>query len=424
MRILLVNPYVTDFACYDYWLKPLGLLYLSSILKEKKYYVDILDCMDRYHPYMKRHKTDIYGTGSFRSRRRQKPLPLRKYPKKYNNYGLCGSRLKKAIQNHKKPDYIIMTSGMTYWYPGVKETAAIIKEVYPETPLLLGGIYASLCPEHARANVQADYVIEGGGFSDLFKIIGGSAPEFESWPAPDYSFYEQAPYVVLRTSRGCPWQCAYCGIKKIFGGFEIKNSKKIYREVDLLKKKYNVKNIVFYDDALLRNPCFKEYLENPVMGVRYFTPNGLEVSAVDKAVASLLKNAGFVDPCISADRLIEYKTEGKMKQADPEEAADALRSAGYEEGEFSAYLIMGLPGQKLSEVSSSAEYLHSLGARINLAEYAVVPGSAESEKHDLSILEEPLLHNNSIFPSFGLREWGDIYKVKRHINKLNKRIEK
>jgi len=29
-KILLINPWVHDFAAYDFWLKPLGLLYLEE----------------------------------------------------------------------------------------------------------------------------------------------------------------------------------------------------------------------------------------------------------------------------------------------------------------------------------------------------------------------------------------------------------
>ena len=34
-KILLVNPPIYDFAAYELWAKPLGLLYLSSILKQQ-----------------------------------------------------------------------------------------------------------------------------------------------------------------------------------------------------------------------------------------------------------------------------------------------------------------------------------------------------------------------------------------------------
>ena len=34
-HILLINPWITDFAAYNFWIKPLGLLYIASLLKGK-----------------------------------------------------------------------------------------------------------------------------------------------------------------------------------------------------------------------------------------------------------------------------------------------------------------------------------------------------------------------------------------------------
>ena len=31
--ILLINPWIYDFAAYDLWSKPLGLLYIAALLK-------------------------------------------------------------------------------------------------------------------------------------------------------------------------------------------------------------------------------------------------------------------------------------------------------------------------------------------------------------------------------------------------------
>jgi len=36
-RILLINPWIHDFAAYDLWAKPAGLLYLASTLKKNGY---------------------------------------------------------------------------------------------------------------------------------------------------------------------------------------------------------------------------------------------------------------------------------------------------------------------------------------------------------------------------------------------------
>ncbi|GAI31851.1 unnamed protein product, partial [marine sediment metagenome] len=36
-NFLLINPWIYDFTAYDFWSKPLGLLYIASILREQGY---------------------------------------------------------------------------------------------------------------------------------------------------------------------------------------------------------------------------------------------------------------------------------------------------------------------------------------------------------------------------------------------------
>ncbi|RLC23795.1 MAG: B12-binding domain-containing radical SAM protein, partial [Deltaproteobacteria bacterium] len=49
-NILLVNPWIHDFAAYDFWAKPLGLLSLASILRQHGFSITYIDCLDRFHP--------------------------------------------------------------------------------------------------------------------------------------------------------------------------------------------------------------------------------------------------------------------------------------------------------------------------------------------------------------------------------------
>ena len=49
LNLLLINPWIYDFTAYDFWSKPLGLLYIGSILREQGYGVSYIDCMDRYN---------------------------------------------------------------------------------------------------------------------------------------------------------------------------------------------------------------------------------------------------------------------------------------------------------------------------------------------------------------------------------------
>ncbi len=60
-----------------------------------------------------------------------------------------------------RPDAVLVTSLMTYWYPGVTAAIRLVREYFPGVPVILGGIYASLCPDHARSHSGADLVLTG-----------------------------------------------------------------------------------------------------------------------------------------------------------------------------------------------------------------------------------------------------------------------
>ena len=42
-HILLVNPWIHDFAAYDFWAKPMGLLTLAALLRSHDFYVSYID---------------------------------------------------------------------------------------------------------------------------------------------------------------------------------------------------------------------------------------------------------------------------------------------------------------------------------------------------------------------------------------------
>ena len=69
--VLLVNPWICDFAAHDLWAKPLGLLQIGSLLRAGGYRVGFIDCLDRHDPETNR-RTDMlpptfrpFGTGKF-----------------------------------------------------------------------------------------------------------------------------------------------------------------------------------------------------------------------------------------------------------------------------------------------------------------------------------------------------------------------
>ncbi len=176
MRALLVNPWIHDFAAYDLWAKPLGLLKIASCLKQCGVEVSLIDCLDRNHLLLKRYlknklpRSSIYGCGNYYSEVVDKPGIFKSIPRRYKRYGLPRELFEELLKVEVQPDIILVTSGMTYWYPGVFEAIRIIKKKFSQTLLVLGGIYARLCTKHAlkimddliKRNLRANFHTPNG----------------------------------------------------------------------------------------------------------------------------------------------------------------------------------------------------------------------------------------------------------------------
>jgi hypothetical protein len=89
-KILLVNPPIYDFAAYDFWLKPYGMLTVAGYLRGKADF-KLFDYLDRLHPFAAEQKgleSDRWGRGRFYSQKITKPQCLRAIPRYYRRFGL------------------------------------------------------------------------------------------------------------------------------------------------------------------------------------------------------------------------------------------------------------------------------------------------------------------------------------------------
>ena len=147
MQILLVNPWITDFAAYDFWIKPQGLLYTGAFLRERGHDLRLIDCLDRFQPGAGTDPICHHGrfnTGKFHREPIAKPAPLATVPRRFARYGIPRDRFVQLLLDGPRPDVVLVTSVMTYWYQGVIEAITLIREHIPGVPVVLGGIYATL----------------------------------------------------------------------------------------------------------------------------------------------------------------------------------------------------------------------------------------------------------------------------------------
>lgn len=420
MRVLLINPWIIDFAAYDFWIKPLGLLYVGAFLGERGHDVRLIDCMDRFQPGSGADFTrdaGKYNTGKFHREILPNPPILAHVPRNLARYGIPVETFRELVAVGEKPDAVLVTSVMTYWYPGVFEAIREIRALLPGVPVALGGIYTNLCTTHACTLSGADAVITGQNPRDILEQVEtlagntgtGKIPEdrFEDWPAPAWDLYETIRTATVMTTRGCPFACTVCASPFLYGGFERRKPDHAAAEIlDLARR--GVEDIAFGDDALLIEspqhavPLF-ETLAAAGAPVRLHTPNGLHVRKITPSLARLMKKAGMATVRLSLETASEARRDdfsGKVTREDFRRAVRALFDAGFVSRDLGAYVLAGLPGQTPAEVEDTIAFSFACGVPVRPALFSPVPHTKEFDRAVVSGLIEadgdPVLHNNTL----------------------------
>ena len=440
-RFLLINPWIYDFAAHDFWAKPLGLLYIASWLRRSGAEVYFLECLDPYHPKMpfepgvKHASRRPDGTGKFFRQRIPKPIFFKDIPRYYYRYGLTFRVFKEELENLPRPDAILVTSGMTYWYPGVFAVIHFCKQRWPEVPVILGGIYATLCYEHALRYSQADFVLKGAAEKTLsslleqicnFKMTYLPKMQYDpDAPYPAFDLLRRLDYVCILTSRGCPFRCDYCASSLLFPYFYQRPAEDVFKEILYWHKHYGVKEFAFYDDALLVNakehalPLF-DMLIKAKLDLHFHTPNGLLARFITAEVAQKMKLAGVKTIRLGLETASPKRHDQKLTREEFVQAVRYLQEAGFTKEQIGAYILVGLPEQTREEVEETVIFAQEMGVTPRLAEYSPIPGtklwSEAIKKCRLPIDKDPLFHNNTILPCAGNSlNFSDLKDLKRKI---------
>ncbi|MFC1515339.1 B12-binding domain-containing radical SAM protein [Thermodesulfobacteriota bacterium] len=420
-HILLVNPWIYDFAAYDFWAKPLGLLTLASILRHHGYGVTYIDCLDRFHPSAPVVDSRIrYGRGPYLKTRVPKPEGLEDVPRFYSRYGIKQKWFKADLQFTPKPDLILVTSLMTYWYPGVQTAIKFIRETFPDVPITLGGIYATLCKDHAVEHSGADRIETGPADGNILEQAGAATgysvnlmfdpDDLDTYPYPAFDLQRKMTYVPILTSRGCPFDCKYCASHVLNPTRMIRSHQSVVAEIRYWHEKYSVKDFVFYDDALLVDagnhaiPLFEEIVESGIK-VRFHTPNALHIREISKTTARLMFEAGFKTLRLGLETAAfenRKELDKKVTAAEFKRAVSCLKAAGFSRDMIGAYLLAGLPDQETNTLEDSIKTVRQTGITPVLAYYTPIPRTAlweraaASSRYDLD--SDPIFTNNTIFP--------------------------
>jgi radical SAM superfamily enzyme YgiQ (UPF0313 family) len=425
-RVLCINPWIYDFAAYDYWSKPLGLLYIASFLRERGVMVNFIDCLDKWHPELLRRqrrtapKLRAYGIGHFHREPVQTPSCINFIPRRFARYGLPEDIVLDELRRCARPDAILVTSIMTYWYMGPQRVVELCRSIFPDVPVILGGIYASLMPEHARQTVKPDYLVTGPGeyaIADLLaelcrepKLRASFPGHIDGFPPPAFDLLRKNDYLIVMTSRGCPFRCTFCATYKVDSAFSQRQPDSVVQEILTQTQRFNVQDVAFYDDALLMQaerrikPILREIITSQ-RSLRFHTPNGLHARYIDEELAGLMYQSRFKTIRLSLESIAKERLRDIHNKITPGEMTRAVQNlvkAGYQPHELETYIIMGLPHQPLEEVIETILYANSLGLQIRLSSFSPIPGTKDYERAVVNgsfpADADPLLTNKTIVP--------------------------
>ena len=415
---LLIYPPIYDFALYDLYLKPYGLLRLGAMLEAGGWNTRVVNALDYRDPStiraMGRTKRKPDGTGKIHRSIASLPGFLADARRRFARYGILPEVFSERIAA-SRPDAVFISTGMTYWYRGAAEAADTVRRIWPGVPVITGGVYASLMPEHCTISCRPDFNSEGAAGRDLARWLenrGFPAPNIDQSILPlDHECWDEA--AVLRLNEGCPLRCDYCASAKI-SCFREGRADAVFDRFRMIAEGRRTRNFAFYDDALLfrSEKVFKpflrmviDYAETTGTEFSFFTPNAMHIRYLDEESAILMKRAGFKEIRLG----FESESESFHAEHDSKYTEDSffrvirsLGEAGFDPKQIVVYILAGLPRQHADEVEQTIRYASDRGLTLSVSEFSPVPGSGlwqhcvDSCRYPIE--KEPLYHNNSFFP--------------------------
>jgi len=167
------------------------------------------------------------------------PIGLLKLASYYRRKGAVIQLIRGNKSADFYPDKILVTSLFTYWSSYIKNAVTYYKNLYPKAIIEVGGIYASLMPEHCKNYTGCDKV-----------FIGQHKSADRCKPAYDLV---EVDYQIIHGMRGCTRTCSFCGIWKL--------EKKYFKNAAQIKNEINSNKLVFYDNNFLANPDIENILK-------------------------------------------------------------------------------------------------------------------------------------------------------------------
>lgn len=321
--------------------------------------------------------------------------------------------------------------GLTAMTPSINTaiaTAHHLKKAYPDLPIVLGGVHATLLPEETLITVpEIDIIVRGEGeetFVELLLALESKQPlteiagisyrkdgEVVSNPAkpkmvnldslPFLAYHllpwrrykphpphgRALPFAVIITSRGCPYKCVYCS-KPIFGiKFRAQTPQRVVEELVYYQKNFGIKELAFYDDVFTLDRKRSHALADEIIkkDLRIHWTCETRVNLVDKDLLRHLKQAG----CYSVAYGIESGSAEILETLDKDitldQALEAVRLSREVGLQTIGYFMIGSPGESAQTIRQTIQFAKQL--KLDFAQFSITTPFPGTSLYDLYLNE-------------------------------------
>ncbi|MFN7975561.1 MAG: radical SAM protein [Acidobacteriota bacterium] len=280
--------------------------------------------------------------------------------------------------------------------------ARVVKTVNPGTPVVFGGVQASLFPQDALKTPEVDFVIEGEGeiaFLNLMRYVEGKVPRsqvlslhYKEGSGSDLSFgrnplqgliedLDTLPYPArqlfpidryhsaaqlrgrktlhLMSSRGCPYRCSYCTSHMTFGKtHRWMSDEKVIGEIEHLMKDFGVDGLQFYDETFTMNrPRVMKLMDSMMRrGIKVPWTCFTRVNLVDKELLDKMAEAGCYQIFYGIESGVQRLLDLIKKDHTLDQARNAVRITRQAGIESVAAFMLTLPTETAAETEATINF--------------------------------------------------------------------
>ncbi len=253
-------------------------------------------------------------------------------------------------------------------YPWAKRIREVIKQKNPHIPVIIGGAHPSSAPE-VCLNDGFDVVVAGEGEKSILNVIRDYKKEgrlnqglikseyvkdIDTIKYPDRSSLDLksyaydiagSPATTIITSRGCPYNCAFCSKDVWSNKVRYHSVEYVIEELKEIKEKWGFKHFLFLDDSFALNKKRTPRLFGAIKPLDIRWRCYLRSDHVTRELLEQMKSAGCIEAGIGAESGSQKILDKVNKGLDVEQNTKVVKWCKELGIITNVFLMIGLPGE-------------------------------------------------------------------------------